>query len=125
MIGRGTILFDIVAIALALWTARLVRRDRLYVGYGVIVLLLLGAGVVLMSVPAPWVMGFVSWFTGSASPVVAIGIAAVLAGALLVIYMLSQLTIISNRLTTVVQELALDHADASGRPRAAKTPEDQ
>jgi hypothetical protein len=121
----GTIFFVLVAIALALWTARLVRRDRLYVGYGVIVLLILGAGIVLMSVPSGWVTGFVRWSTGTESPVVAIGIAAMLAGALLVIYMLSQLTIISNRLTTVVQELALDHAKATRRGGVSKPPDDQ
>ena len=123
MIARGTILFDIVAFALAFWTARLVRRDRLYVGYAVIVLALLAVGVVLVTAPTT-MMQFVAWCTGAQSPALAIGAAAALGAALLVIYMFSQLTIISNRLTTLVQELALDHADTESGSKAGAPPND-
>lgn len=119
MSARGMILFDLVAMALAFWTARLVRRDRLYVGYGVIVIVLLAAGVLVVALPLGMWLRLVAWLTGAQSPAMAIAMGAALGAALLVIYTLSQLTILSNRLTAVVQELALDHADLARRPDAA------
>jgi hypothetical protein len=113
MTPRSAFVFDAGASLLAVWTLRLVRRDRLYVGYGVIVLVGLAAEVVVAS--SSRAGSALMWFTGTTTSLGGLGIVAALIGAVLAIYILSQLTVLSNRLTQVVQELAITPLDAAVR----------
>jgi uncharacterized protein DUF2304 len=111
MTPQSVFVFDAGALSLAVWTLRLVRRDRLYVGYGVIVLLGLAAEAIVASFgPA---RAALTWLTGTTTSLTALGGVAALIAALLAIYVLSQLTVLSNRLTQVVQELAITPLDAA------------
>jgi uncharacterized protein DUF2304 len=111
MTPRGSFVFDAGACLLALWTLRLVHRDRLYVGYGVIVLLGLAAEVMVASFGRA--RSALILFTGMTTSLSALGVVAALIAAFLAIYVLSQLTVLSNRLTQVVQELAITPLDAA------------
>ena len=111
MTPPGPFVFDAGACLLALWTLRLVHRDRLYVGYGVIVLLGLAAEVMVASFGRA--RSALVLFTGMTTSLSALGVVAALIAAFLAIYVLSQLTVLSNRLTQVVQELAIAPLDAA------------
>ena len=113
MTPRSAIVLDAGACLLALWTLRLVYRDRLYVGYGVIVLIGLAAGVMVASFGRA--RAALTWLTGMTTSAAALGVVAALIAVLLAIYVLSQLTVLSNRLTQVVQELAITPLDVAGR----------
>jgi hypothetical protein len=52
-------------------------------------------------------------FTGMTTSLSALGVVAALIAAFLAIYVLSQLTVLSNRLTQVVQELAITSLDTA------------
>ena len=122
---RGSFVFDAGACALAWWTLRLVHRDRLYVGYGVIVLLGLAAEVIVASFGRARSALIV--FTGMTTSLSALGVVTALIAAFLAIYVLSQLTVLSNRLTQVVQELAITPLDAElghDGPRADRPPDE-
>ena len=111
MTPPGPLVFDAGAAVLAVWTLRLVHRDRLYVGYGVIVLLGLAAEVMVASFGRA--RSALILFTGMTTSLSALGVVAALIAAVLAIYVLSQLTVLSNRLTQVVQELAITPLDAA------------
>jgi hypothetical protein len=111
MTPPGPLVFDAGAAVLAVWTLRLVHRDRLYVGYGVIVLLGLAAEVMVASFGRA--RSALILFTGMTTSLSALGVVAALIAAFLAIYVLSQLTVLSNRLTQVVQELAITPLDAA------------
>jgi Uncharacterized conserved protein (DUF2304) len=111
MTPRGSFVFDAGACLLALWTLRLVHRDRLYVGYGVMVLLGLAAEVMVASFGRA--RSALILFTGMTTSLSALGVVAALIATFLAIYVLSQLTVLSNRLTQVVQELAITPLDAA------------
>jgi hypothetical protein len=113
MTPPGPLVFDAGAAVLAVWTLRLVHRDRLYVGYGVIVLLGLAAEVMVASFGRA--RSALILFTGMTTSLSALGVVAALIAAFLAIYVLSQLTVLSNRLTQVVQELAITPLDAAPR----------
>ncbi len=113
MTPPGSLVFDAGAGVLAVWTLRLVHRDRLYVGYGVIVLLGLAAEVMVASFGRA--RSALILFTGMTTSLSALGVVAALIAAFLAIYVLSQLTVLSNRLTQVVQELAITPLDAAPR----------
>jgi hypothetical protein len=112
MTPRGSVVFDAGACLLAWWTLRLVHRDRLYVGYGVIVLLGLAAEVMVASFGRARSALIV--VTGMTTSLSALGVVAALIAGVLAIYVLSQLTVLSNRLTQVVQELAIAPLDDAG-----------
>lgn len=103
-----TAVIYIVAILIVVWVVSLVRLNKLYVGYGVIFVIAFALGVVALTFP------FVGKPLASFADIVARSIwlvGLVLAFiVLLLIYILSQLTILSNRLTTLVQTLAVMNA---------------
>jgi uncharacterized protein DUF2304 len=105
MTPRSALEFDVGVWLLAVWTLRLVRRDRLYVGYGVIVLGGLAAEVICATFGSARLA--LMWVTGTSTSFAAIGVVSGLIVAVSGIYFLSQMTVLSNRLTKVVQELAL------------------
>jgi hypothetical protein len=107
------LLVDLAGILLILWLFDLIRRGRLYVGYGAIFVLVTGAGLLVLSVPA--LRHQVNWLGSlltSAAGLVVLALAFVL---LMLIYVLSQLTQLSNRVTSLAQELAIRRATDAAR----------
>lgn len=112
----GLIAVDLAGLLLLLWVLNLVRLGRLYVGYGVILVMVVA--VVLLVLSFPPLTGAMSALLSALfpSPAAAVG---VLGGGfflVMLVYVLSQVTVWSNRLATVVQELALEAA-RRGRDR--------
>lgn len=105
---QGSILVAVVAAVLGLWMMSLVRRGRLWVGYAVVCLVGF-ALVVIVACIAPLrhlaEMTLEYFFPRSG---VAVGLG--MLGAVALIYVLSQLTIISNRLVRAVQKVAVREA---------------
>ncbi len=114
MTVAGIVVFDVFSLAVLLWLLDSVRRGRLYVGYGVLLIGLLVAVVSTVSVPAlsSGAQAALSRLF-PAAPVAVVGFALV---ALLLIYVLGQLTILSNRVAEVVKELALAGARLDSTP---------
>jgi hypothetical protein len=109
------VMVDLAALLLVFWLFRLVRRDRLYVGYGVIFVLVTAAGAVMISVEGALdPLALVADVTVGAPALVGLALAFMF---LMLIYTLSQVTRLSNRLTTLVQELAIRQAMADGADR--------
>jgi hypothetical protein len=104
----GIVLLDALGVALLIWILELVRRGRLYVGYGVI--FILGTSATCLVLSAPPLHAIASAQLARLFPnhgLLVVGLAAV---ALLLIYIFAQLTVLSNRLAAVVQELAIREA---------------
>ena len=113
---QGAILIAFVATALTLWMLNLVRRGRLYIGYAVVCLLGF-AGIVIAACFPPIRHGaqaVLDYFFPRTGVLVALGTLAAMA----LIYVLSQLTIMSNRLARTVQRAAMRDAlaDEADRP---------
>ena len=118
----GVIAVDLVGLVLLLWILNLVRLGRLYVGYGAFFVALVLAGGTAASLPPlrrALTVGVRSVFPDGGA--VILGFALVL---FLLIYILTQTTIISNRLSAVVQDLAIARARTQTDERdAAETRE--
>jgi hypothetical protein len=109
----GTVVLDVVGLSLILWLLNLVRLGRLYVGYGIVLLFGIVATLGVASVPSARavVFGLLHALFPGAELIVVLWAAFVL----ILIYVLAQLTRIVNRVTTLVQELALGDP---ARPRS-------
>ena len=111
---------DTAGLLLVAWLFQFVRRDRLYVGYGVIFVLVIVAGCALLSIPHA--LGPLGWIADVALSAPALVALALVFFFLMLIYTLSQVTLLSNRLTTLVQEIAIKQATAD-RADAPEPPE--
>ncbi len=105
---QGILVLNLIGLALLLWVLNLVRHGRLYVGYGVIFVAAILGTMLLLSVP--WLLNTVTHLIGAIFPASALTLLALCFIVLMLLYILSQLTIVSNRLTTLVQTLAIENA---------------
>lgn len=114
MTTLGALVLIVAASLVGGWILDLIRRGRLYVGYGIVLLALI-VGVAVVAV-VPFARGFAHALLDRlfpSEPVAVVGLAALL---LLLIYMLHQLSVLSDRVATLTQELAIRRAG----PRAEK-----
>ena len=105
------LLVDLLALLTIIWVFRLVRQDRLYVGYGVIFVGVIVLGSVALTFPAA--LGFLnalSRLSQRSGALIALALGFVV---LLLIYILSQLTLLSNRVTRLTQEIAIRNASSA------------
>jgi hypothetical protein len=119
---QGTILLDIVAIVMLVWILDLTRRGQLYVGYGVMFVVTILGSMIVISVPS--LLETVTTLLGALLPVSALTFLALGFTFFMLVYVLTQTTIISNRLADLVQELAIqkmkempsDGSDSARKP---------
>ena len=102
---QGVIVLNVIGIFLILWLFNLIRKGLLYVGYGIIFIMAIIATVITISIPP--ILMLVTRLVGALFPVSAMTLLAIGFIVFLLIYILTQLTIISNRVSTLVQELAI------------------
>jgi hypothetical protein len=112
----GIFLLDLLGIALSAWIFNLIRRDKLYVGYGTILLISIAAIMVGVSLAPLRALGesiLEIFFPASALTLAAFGYLF-----LMLIYVLTQITILSDRLAEFVQDAAIREAHLKSVSRA-------
>ena len=118
MTVQGTIVLDLIGLVLLLWVLNLVRRDYLYVGYGVILGFTILAAILILSVPG--MLSFVTHLVGAIFPASALTLVALCFIVFMLVYVLTQVTLVSNRLAVVVQELAIQQAKDGAESGSSK-----
>lgn len=117
---QGGILLFLLGTALLWWVLTLVRRGRLYVGYGVILCVAVTAALAIIAVP--FLLKAVTRATGALFPASALTMLALAFIVILLIYTLSQVSIVSDRLAALIQHLAIERAAAGAAPPEPKGP---
>ncbi|MES1254719.1 MAG: DUF2304 domain-containing protein [Acidobacteriota bacterium] len=112
MTVQGIVVLDAIALLLMLWILNQVRSERLYVGYAVIFLLPTVGVVILLSTPP--LLTRVTHLVGALFPTSALTLLALCFVVFLLVYVLTQVTLIAQRLAVVVQELAILRARQRG-----------
>jgi uncharacterized membrane protein (DUF106 family) len=110
---QGIVLLDVVASILLVWILDLTRRGQLYVGYGVIFVVTILGSMIVISVPM--LLEIATSLLGALLPVSALTFMALGFIILMLVYILTQTTIISNRVAEVVQELAIQKMKEAAR----------
>lgn len=118
MTTQGILVLDLMGIILLIWVLDLVRRGQLYVGYGVLFVVATLMTIVTLSFPG--LLALVTRLVGAVFPASAFTLLALGFIILLLVYILTQLTIISNRLAQLVQELAIQRAREEGERRSGQ-----
>src|SRR4028118_1673383 len=114
---QGIIVLNLIGLVLLLWILNLVRRDRLYVGYGVMFVLIILSAVLVLSVPT--LLTFITHLVGAVFPTSALTLIALCFIVFMLAYILTQVTLISNRVANLIQQLAIQQAkeQAAGKSR--------
>jgi hypothetical protein len=105
---RAVLVLDLMGLFFLIWVLNLVRHGRLYVGYGVIFIVAILGTMVTLSVPQ-LLLG-VTHLVGAIFPASALTLLALGFIVLMLLYVLSQLTLVSNRLAVLIQELAIERS---------------
>jgi hypothetical protein len=118
---QGSIFLILIGLVLSCWVLDLVRRNRLYVGYGLVFIISILGVILLLSLPP--LLALVTRLVGAIFPASALTLLALCFIIFMLIYVLTQVTIVSNRLAVLVQELAVQRAkeaasDESHRKKA-------
>ena len=108
MTWYGIVVLDVIGVALLFWVLDLVRKGRLYVGYGVIFVLAALVSMALVSVP--FLTNEFTRLSGAKYPASAFTMLALGFAAVIIVYTLTQVTIVSDRLARLTQELAIREA---------------
>jgi hypothetical protein len=124
MTTHGIMVLGLMGLVLLLWVLSLVRRGRLYVGYGALFLVAIIATIVALAFPP--ILSAASWLIGTNLPASTLTLLALAFVIAVLVYIFTQITVISNRLAAVVQELAIqgalearsDPAESTGRKSA-------
>lgn len=119
MTVQGIIVLCVIGLVLMLWVMNLVRRGRLYVGYGVIFVATIFGVLVLLAVPK--LLTLLTHLVGAIFPTSALTLLALCFIVLMLVYVLTQVTLVSNRLATLVQELAIHDARNASRQELKRT----
>ena len=109
MTVQGIIVLIGIGVTLLIWILDLVRRDRLYVGYGIIFIATILSVLVVLAFPP--LLGWLTRLVGAIFPASALTLVALCFIVFMLVYVLAQVTIVSNRLALVVQELAIQRAE--------------
>ena len=110
---RAVLVLDLMGLFFLIWVLNLIRHGRLYVGYGVIFIAAILGTMVTLSVPK-LLLG-VTHLVGAIFPASALTLLALGFIVLMLLYVLSQLTLVSNRLAVLIQELAIERSRDSAR----------
>lgn len=110
---RAVLVLNLMGLFFLLWILNLVRHSRLYVGYGVIFIAAILGTMVTLSVPQ--LLLTVTHLVGAIFPASALTLLALCFIVLMLLYVLSQLTLVSNRLAILIQELAIERGKESAQ----------
>jgi hypothetical protein len=112
MTGAGIVLSTLIGTVLLAWVVNLIRRDRLYVGYGVIFVLGTLAALVVLLVPP--LLRAITTASAAFLAVPALSLVPLALFTFLMVYVFAQITILSNRVMRLTQELAIRNARQDG-----------
>jgi len=121
MSASGILVSAMIGAALLLWVVNLIRRDRLYVGYGVI--FVIGTLAALAVLLLPPLLALLTRASVALLSVPALSIVPLALFTFLMVYVFAQITILSNRVMRLTQELAIRNArhDGHAEPHALET----
>ena len=112
MTTAGVIFGVAVGIVLLVWVVNLIRYDQLYVGYGVIFVFGTLAAIAVLVFPP--LLRVVTAASVALQPVPALSLMALVIMLFLLVYVFTQITVLSNRIMRLTQELAIRNAQDQG-----------
>ncbi len=118
MTVQGIIVLNLIGLVLLFWILNLVRRDRLYVGYGVMFVLIILSAILVLTIPG--LLTFITHLVGAVFPTSALTLIALCFIVFMLAYILTQVTLISNRVAVLIQQLAIQQAKEQAASKSGR-----
>ena len=109
MTTAGIVAAMAIGLLLLVWVITLIRQDRLYAGYGVIFIVGTLAAITVLVVPP--LLRFATETSVALMPVPSLSLVAIVLLTFLVVYVFIQISVLSNRVMRLTQELAIRRAE--------------
>jgi len=109
MTPAGVLVFVAIGFALLLWVVALIRQDRLYAGYGVIFIVGTIGAIIVLAIPP--LLRLATAASVALMPVPSLSLVAIVLLTFLVVYVFIQISVLSNRVMRLTQELAIRRAE--------------
>jgi hypothetical protein len=109
----GVVAGALLGCVLLIWVVNLIRNGRLYVGYGVIFVFGTLAAIAILLVPQ--LLQAVTAASVALVPAPSLSIGAIVIMLFLLVYVFTQITVLSNRVMDLTQELAIRGARRQSR----------
>ena len=116
MTTQGSLVLSLIGIAYLLWIVNLTRKGKLYVGYSVIWVVWIILGILVVGIPP--LLDLVTDVTGALFPASALSVLAFGLIFAMQIYLLSQLSILSHRIASIAQHIAITEAQQHAQNRS-------
>jgi len=120
MTTAGIVAAMAIGFGLLLWVVMLIRQDRLYAGYGVIFIVGTIAAMTVLAVPP--LLRIATDASVALMPVPSLSLVAIVLLAFLVVYVFIQISVLSNRVMRLTQELAIRQAEHEQSPEHKSSP---
>jgi hypothetical protein len=114
MTTQGVLVVLLIVIGYLLWIVNLVRRQKLHAAYAVVWIFWLILGGIIIALPG--LLDFLTKAIGAIFPVSALTLLAFGALFAMQIYLLSQLSILSRRISLIAQHIAIEDATKESQP---------
>lgn len=108
MTAVGVAVALLIGAVLLVWVVNQIRNDLLYVGYGVI--FVIGTLIAMAVLLVPPMLAAVTQASAALLPVPALSIVPLALFTFLMVYVFAQITVLSNRVMRLTQELAIRNA---------------
>ncbi len=114
MTAQGIIILVLMGIAYLLWIVNLTRHGKLHAAYAVVWVFWVLLGMLILAIPP--LLNLVTRMVGAVFPASALSVLAFGVLFAMQIYLLSQLSILSRRLSLIAQYIAIERADPTKLP---------
>jgi hypothetical protein len=111
MTTRGILILTLIGVLYLLWITRLISRQRLHPAYGTVWIFWMVLGILIVVIPP--LLNWVTALMGATFPASALSLLAFVILFGMQIYLLSQLSIISRRVTLIAQSLAIKQGETN------------
>ena len=111
---QALIVIGVIGGALLVLVLDQVRRDRLYVGYAVAIIVAVVAVLAIASIPV--ILRAITQVIGPVLPEAALSLLSITFILFVLVYVLTQVTLVANRVAAVVQEMAIRSAGHDAAP---------
>ncbi|MBN1311269.1 MAG: DUF2304 domain-containing protein [Anaerolineae bacterium] len=108
---QGIIILVLIGATYLAWVVNLTRQGKLHVSYAVVWVVLILLGVLIVIVPP--LLYLMSRVVGTVFPTSTLSVLAFGVLFAMQIYLLSQLSILSQRVSRIAQQIAIDKADTA------------
>jgi hypothetical protein len=120
MTPQGVLVLSMIGIVYLVWITRLIRRGKLHISYGVVWIVWIVLGVAIVAIQP--LLQLVTTLVGAVYPASALALLAFGLLFAMQVYLLTQITILNQRIVAIAEHLAVTEAGKTSNGTSSTEP---